>query len=312
MDTNKEQWNQFVKENNGSFLQSWQWGEFQESINRKIWHIETERLKGLIIKHDLPLKKNYLYCPYGPIGKGDFEEFLKEINKIAKQEKSIFFKIEPGRNLNINGDSPFWGLSPSSNQIQPSKTIILDINQSEEYLLKQMNPKTRYNIRLAKKKGVKIEQSNTQESLNTFLKLLKETAKRDKFFLHSEEYYRKMLNTLGKDGTIQLFLAKHRNKVVAANLVCFFNEMAVYLHGSSNYEYRQLMAPYLLQWQTILKAKEKGLRHYDFWGINEKKWPGVTRFKKGFNGQEINHLGVFDLIYRPIWYIVYNLARKIL
>ncbi len=308
MDTNKEQWDQFVKENKGSFLQSWQWGEFQESINRKIWQIETEGLKGLIIKHDLPLKKNYLYCPYGPIGKGDFEEFLKEVNKVAKQEKSIFFKIEPVNSFQFLK----FNFQKSIKEIQPSKTMILDINQSEEDLLKQMNQKTRYNIRLARKKGVRIEQSNTQESLNAFLKLLKETAKRDKFFLHSEEYYQKMLSALGQNGTIQLFLAKYRDRVIAANLVCFFNQTSVYLHGSSDYDYRKLMAPHLLQWQTILKAKEKGLKYYDFWGINEKKWPGVTRFKKGFNGQEINHLGVFDLIYRPIWYIVYNLARKIL
>jgi len=313
MNINKEQWNRFIKENNGSFLQSWQWGEFQESIDRKIWRIEIEGLKGLIIKHDLPLKKNYLYCPYGPIGQGDFKEFLKEVKKIAKEEKSIFFRIEPKQKIDLKS------FIKSTKEIQPSKTTILDISQPEEDLLKQMHQKTRYNIRLAQKRGIEIEQSNEKESLSIFLKLLKETAKRDKFFLHSEEYYRKMLDVLGKDGMIKLFLAKYNGQVIAVNLICFFNKTSIYLHGASGYDYHKLMAPYLLQWHTILEAKKKELKYYDFWGIDEKKWPGVTRFKRGFlpageasNGQDVNYSGTFDLIYRPIWYTLHNLARKVL
>lgn len=308
---NKEQWNQFIIKNNGSFLQSWQWGEFQELLDRKIWRIETNNLKGLVVGHNLPFKKNYLYCPRGPIGDGDFKYFLEEVHEIAKQEKSIFFKIELGENnfnYNILKDFNFI---KSSKQIQPIKTTILDLSKSEEELLNRMHQKTRYNIRLAQKKNVIIKEVDSSK-LDIFLKLSEETAKRDRFNLHPKEYYRKMVKVLEKEGLIKIFLAQYNNTVIAANLVCFFGKTAIYLHGASDYNHRNLMAPYLLQWQTILEAKKKGFMHYDFWGINEKKWPGVTRFKKGFNGQEVSYPGAFDLIFSKIWYKSYNLAQKIL
>jgi len=299
----KSQWNQFIIKNNGSFLQSWQWGEFQESLGRKIWRLETEELKALVIRHNLPLAKNYLYCPRGPIGQGNFNNFLEKVKKIAQREKSIFFKIEPPRvcisrtRLKIH-------------TLQPSKTLILDITKSEEELLNQMHPKTRYNIRLAQKNGVTIEEAKGK--IDDFLRLSKETAKRDKFHLHPKKYYQKMLEVLGQEGMVKLFLAKYQNQIIVANLVCSFGQTAVYLHGASDYNFRQLMSPYLCQWQAICQAKRQGLKYYDFWGIDEEKWPGVTRFKKGFTGQEITYPEASDLVFQPICYKIYRLAKCIL
>jgi len=306
MKNNKEQWNQFIVENGGSFLQSWQWGELQESVNRKIWRIETQGLKGLVIKHNISLGKNYLYCPHGPIGQGDVKNFIEQVKEIARQEGSIFFKLESKNDLSLEN----LGFIKSQKDIQFAKTVILDISKPEQELLSQMHTKTRYNIKLAQKKGVQIKQSNN--GLDDFVKLLKQTAKRDKFHLHPKEYYQKMLDVLGQEDMVKLFLAKYQDQVVAANLVCFFGQTATYLHGASNYNYRQIMAPYLLQWQTICQAQKMGIKYYDFGGINEIKWPGITRFKKGFNGQEVSYPGSFDLIFQKMWYRVYKLARKIL
>lgn len=305
----KNQWDQFVIQNNGSFLQSWSWVQFQRSLGRKIWPIETAGLKTLIIKHNLPLAKNYLYCPRGPVGEG-FEHFLEEIKQIAQEEKSIFFKIEPASQLPLT-DS---GFKVSPKQIQPSKTLILDISKSEEELLSQMHQKTRYNIRLAQRKGVEIQlwSGSSSQEISIFLDLLEQTAKRDKFHIHPLEYYQKMLEILGKEGMLKLFLARHQDKIIAANLVCFFGQTATYLHGAADYDFRQLMAPHLLQWQAIRQAKQLDLKYYDFWGIDKKKWPGVTRFKRGFNGQEIDLPGAFDLIFQPVWYRIYDLGRRIL
>ncbi len=324
----REKWDQFVIANNGHFLQSWSWGKFQESLGRQIWRLETEGLKALLIKHNLPLEKNYLYCPRGPVirqiannKQRTINLFLDQVKKIAKQEKSIFFKIEPD-NRGDYGDSPLGigtrtvsegpSLFRSNKQIQPQKTLILDITKSEKELLSQLHQKTRYNIRLAQHKGVIIETANDNGATDTFLDLLEQTAKRDKFHLHPKEYYQKMLEVLGKEGMIKLFLAKYQNKIIAANLICFFGQTATYLHGASDYNFRQLMAPHFLQWQAIGQAQKLGLKYYDFWGIDEKKWPGVTRFKKGFNGQEITYPDAFDLVFRPWWYRLYNLARRIL
>ena len=327
----KNQWNQSIIINNGSFLQSWQWGEFQKSLGRRIWRIETGGLKSLVIKQGLPLGKSYLYCPRGPVGqlaKDNFGEFLSQVKRIGREEKSVFFKIEPakgvlprdalegtpseGRPLKASlGRTP---LKKSKNQIQPAKTLILDISKPEEELLNQMHQKTRYNIGLARRKGIKIEISpgNNLQEIDKFLDLSSATAKRDKFHLHPRRYYRKMLEVLGQEGMIKLFLAKYQNQIVVANLICFFGRTATYLHGASDYDFRQLMAPHLCQWRAILEAKKLGGQCYDFWGIDEKKYPGVTRFKKGFVGQEINYPGSFDLVFRPFWYWIYRSAKKVI
>ncbi len=173
----KEQWNQFIIKNNGSFLQSFEWGEFQESLNRKIYRIEISNSKVLAIRYDLPLNKNYLYCPRCIIAKKDVNDLLEKVHEIAQQEKSIFLKIEPENEIGFKE----FGFKESSKQIQPNKTIILDLSKSTEELLGQMHQKTRYNIRLAEKKGLVFEEIDN--NLDDFLKLSKQTAKRDKFFL---------------------------------------------------------------------------------------------------------------------------------
>lgn len=300
----KEKWNNFIIKNQGSFLQSWEWGEFQKAIGRKIWRIEDNKTKVLVIKHGLPLKKNYLYCPRGDIG--NFNVFLEKVFEIAKEEKSIFLKIEPKKEINFKGIN----FKKDSNQIQPLKTIILNLNNSKEELLKQMHKKTRYNIRLAQRKKVITKEAG--EKADVFLNLLRETAKRDNFSLHPDSYYKKMIDFFKEDGMIKVFSAEYDNKIIAANLILFFNNKAIYLHGASDYNYRNLMAPFLLQWHSITYAKNKGFDYYDFWGIDGKKWPGVTRFKKGFSGEEINYPGSYNLIFRPIWYKIYELGRKVL
>jgi len=308
----KEDWNSFILKNDGSFLQSWEWGEFQEAIGHKIWRIEEESLRALIIKHDLPYFKNYLYCGRGPVMGREQEpikDFSDKARQIAREEGSIFFKMEPDQRLSV--DLKEFGFKKSGKEIQPSsKTIILDLNKSEGELLKEMHHKTRYNIRLAKKKELVVEQNNSQ--IDIFWDLIQKTSKRDKFYTHSREHYIKLMDILGKLGPIKLFLAKYKDKAIAASIILFWNKTAVYLHGASDYEYRNLMAPYLLQWQAVLEAKKQGLQFYDFWGIDEKEWPGVTRFKKGFGGEEIEYPGAFNLIFSQTWYYIYNIVRRIL
>ena len=272
-----------------SFLQSKEWMDFQKALGRKVWEMDGIN----VVKHNLPFGKSYLYSPRC---RGDF---LKKIKEIAKKENAIFFKIEP---LDFARGKPF----KKSTNIQPRKTLILDITKSEEELLKQTHHKTRYNIRLAEKKGVLVKKDKNKFA--DFWKLIQQTTKRDGFWPHPKEYYKKMIEISG----VELFLAIYKDEVIAANIVVFYKKTAIYLHGASDYKYRNLMAPHLLQWQQILEAKKQGCTEYDFWGINEKKWPGVTRFKKGFNGKEVIYPGAYDLIFQPMWYRVYKIARKIL
>jgi lipid II:glycine glycyltransferase (peptidoglycan interpeptide bridge formation enzyme) len=275
-----------------SFLQSKEWADFQKSLGRKVWQIDSVG----VIKHNLPFGKSYLYSPRC---RGNFllEDFLKKIKEIAKKENAIFFKVEP---TEINKK---FGLRKSKD-IQPRKTLILDITKSEQELLNQMHYKTRYNIGLAEKKGVRIKRD--KNLFEDFWKLMEETTKRDGFKPHPKEYYKKMLEI----PEVELFGAKFGNKIIAANIVVFYNKTAIYLHGASDYEHRNLMAPHLLQWEQIKEAKKRGCAEYDFWGIDEQKWPGVTRFKKGFGGQEVIYPGAYDLIFQPAWYKIYKLVKK--
>ena len=171
-----------------------------------------------------------------------------------------------------------------------------------------MKPKTRYNIKVAQKHQIKIDRG--ENYFPDFWRLMQKTSLRQEIKPHPQNYYKKMLATLGEEGIIKLMVAKYQGRVIASNLMVYFGDWAVYLHGASDYEYRQYMAPFLLQWQAITEAKNQGKKYYDFWGVDEKKWPGVTRFKKGFGAEKnfVEYLGADDEIYSKIWYNIYRLT----
>ena len=307
----------------GSFLQAQGWENFQKFFGRKTWRVDGT----LIIKHDLPFGKSYLYGPRIKIESRIMnhelrilKNFANETKEIAEKESAIFLKIEPRWEETEENKKLLeeLGFKKSSKEIQPSKTLILDLTKSEDELLKNMHSKTRYNIRLSEKHGVKIKEAGGDSSASLgmgfekFRQILNKTAKRDKFFTHPKEYYRKLLDINTDDFKNKLFLAEHKNKLIAGAIVNFFGKRATYLHGASSYKNRQLMAPHLLHWQIIQEAKNQGLEEYDFWGIDEKKWPGITRFKKGFGGKEVQYIGAYDLVFNQFWYKIYNLGRKLL
>ncbi len=344
---NKEFWNGFLAEQKlAQFCQSFEWGEFQQSLGRKIFRLSV--LEGgeilavcLLIKNRLPFNKSYFYSPRGPILSKSkvknekikiiIDSLIKKIKELAKQEGAIFWRFEvlSKEVLSDVFDSGFKVVNVQS--VQPSKTLILDLTKPEERLLAEMHPKTRYNIKLAERMGVKIGYINNSEDVKNFLFLLQETALRDRFKPHPDFYYQKMFEILGrkeiglkiqgisylscelyKQGFLRLIKAEFRGKILAANILIYFGDTVTYVHGASSSERKNLMAPLFLQWQAILDAKELGYRYYDFWGINEKKWPGVTRFKNSFGGQTVEYPGTFDLPLNKKWYSLYSLAKKFL
>ncbi len=325
----KEVWNGFIKENalDGGLLQSFEWGDFLASSNQRIWRLavvnEASEIQAavLIALQGLPLGKNYLLWPRGPVlnkkivdkeeGKTVLAFLFQSVAKIAKTEKSIFSRLDPAISeealKEISG-----GLSLRFvGQVQPKETLILDLDKSEEALLSEMKPKTRYNIKVAEKNGVEIVRG--AQYFEDFWRLMGKTSSRQEIKPHSKRHYQGLVESLGKDGLLEIWVAKLDNKIITANMMIFFGETAVYLHGGSDYDYRDKMAPYLLQWEAIKEAKKRHCRRYDFWGIDEKKWPGVTRFKKGFStgiGSTI-YAGAHDQVYSKLWYNIYNLTKKI-
>lgn len=320
-DQDKEKWNSFAK--NYSFLQSWQWGELQKDLGKKFWRSavldgDEILLLALIYKNDLPFGLNYLYSPRGPlISKKDpevFKLFLEKIKEISEQENSIFFRMDPEwQNEDLLEG---FGFKKWIKEVQPKDTLILDLSKDEDALLKEMHQKTRYNIRLAERKGVKVKFSNSKEDFEKFWKLIKETTERDKFKAHPKEYYWKILQNGGDK--VGLVLAEYENKIIAANLISFFGKTATYMHGASSSEYRNLMAPHLLQWESIKEAKNRGCQNYDFWGVaptddKNHPWAGITRFKKSFSPDSkiTSYIGAWDLVFNNFWYFLYKCYQKI-
>ncbi|MBI4160443.1 MAG: peptidoglycan bridge formation glycyltransferase FemA/FemB family protein [Candidatus Yanofskybacteria bacterium] len=301
-----------------SFLQSSEWAEFQKSLGREVLEYEKDGISAKIIKHDLPFKKNYLYIPHGP--EMDFNQmtggfknpvsnFVRWLCEEAKKRKSIFVKIEPVTDSVAQAlADPSAGrkFKKSKKEMQPSRTVILDINQEDNELLGKMHHKTRYNIGVADKHGVTVDKDS---DIDSFLKLLKKTAKRDKFAPHSADYYKKLLNFDGL--RTRLYFAEHNGKLVAAALILLHGDTGCYLHGASDHEKRSLMAPYALHWHIIKQLRADGLRQYDLWGIEPHKWPGVTRFKLGWGGRTIEYPGSFDMAVSKLWYLIYKIARRI-
>lgn len=316
---NKEQLNDFVAaQKHSQFLQAWQWGEFHEVVSGNVFRFGVEDNGSLVaaatvIKKMLPMNKFYFYSPRGPIIHCSITDdncklavnlLFCKIKELSEEEGAMFLRFDPIFDIKHLENTAF----EKTIDVQPSKTLIMDLSKSESLILKAMHQKTRYNIGLAEKKNVKIVEAD-EKRFDEFWKLMSETGERDDFNLHGINYYREMIKIDGD--YIKLFFAEYRGKPVCAAIVAFFGDTASYLHGASSNEDRNIMAPYLLQWHCAKLAKKRGLKYYDFNGIDEKKWPGVTRFKTGFGGKEKKYLGTFDLPFDPAWYNIYKMIRKI-
>jgi lipid II:glycine glycyltransferase (peptidoglycan interpeptide bridge formation enzyme) len=254
------------------------------------------------------------------------ELLLKALVDFAKEHKVIFFHLElPVENSNAaavkNLTQPL-GFLPAR-ALQPTDSLLLDLRQSSEQLLGAMHEKTRYNIRLAEKKGVQISSSSgldARDDLKSFLLLNKQTTLRDKFASHAPMYYQAMLQRLPPE-MIKVYVARYEKDVIAANLVITFGDTTTYVHGASSDNYRNVMAPYLLQWRQILDAQASGIKWYDFFGIETPErlrssraggsWAGITRFKQGFSGQVVSLVGAYELPLRRSWYRILNIRRKL-
>lgn len=327
-----------------TFLQSKKWLRFQEETGRKTNCIsspqnflqEGENEFGVgIIEHELPIVGKYFYVPRGPqIVAGDKGQMAGEMQKLielAEKRNAGWIRIEPENeeSLELIGKSISHKILKAPHDMQPRENFVIDISKNEEELLAGMKPKTRYNIGIAKKKGVRIEgardkeQGTSRRHIEEFLRLTKEMAVRQGIKTHPEEYYRKMIGSLPED-MLKLYVAKYDGKVIAANLVIFYWDTATYLHGASSNENRNVMAPYLLQWQAILDAREKGCRFYDFGGVkisgksqttSDKKndWAGITKFKLGFSVETAPTVfpGSYDVIIAKRKYSAYRMMQKI-
>ena len=200
---------------------------------------------------------------------------------------------------------------------------MVDISGDEASILAAMKQKTRYNIRLAKKKGVTVR-PGTETDITLFYNLSRLTSNRDGFGIHSLEYYQTAYQLFAPD-RCALFFAEFNHKPLAALMVFKQNQQAYYFYGASSNAHRNLMPAYLLQWEAICWAKKQGCTTYDLWGIpntnietletefnhrHDGLW-GVYRFKRGFGGQVIKSIGAYDYVYNSLLYKLYTWHRGV-
>lgn len=330
----KEEWDAALSGMHGvSFLQSWDWGAFKASTGSRVFRhllIDNNRPCAAVqwIEMSLPGGLTYWFAPYGPVAlvpptSIEYAGLLHELiagSVGAEQESSpVFCRIEP--RIELCAESVFL-LFKSSDRlhqapaVQPADTRILDLDSNEHALLESMHQKTRYNIRLAEKKGIRVVTGDSY--IDDFIRLNHDTSSRDGFISHPDSHYLDMMTYLPK-GMRDVYAAEWQGKIIAANIVIHFHNVTTYVHGASSSEFRNLMAPHLLQWREILDAKARGMRTYDFFGIapssrpspKAERWQGITRFKNGFGGTEKNYVGTWDLPIQRLWYSLYSVVRSI-
>ncbi|NMA29760.1 MAG: peptidoglycan bridge formation glycyltransferase FemA/FemB family protein, partial [Candidatus Pacebacteria bacterium] len=195
-------------------------------------------------------------------------------------------------------------------------TFYLDLNLSEEELLAKMTSKTRYNTRLAMKKGVKVFEDSSEQGLEDYLKILEETTKRQAFYAHSPEYFRQMWQIFKGSNIMHILKASYENQILVVWVLFVFNNVLYYPYGASSSKHRELMASNLMMWEAIRFGQKQKCQSFDMWGAlgpnpdPKDPWFGFHRFKRSYGGQLIEHIGTYDLVYNYPIYKIYNLAEN--
>lgn len=343
-------WNEEISALPGAhFLQTWEWGQFKAIYGWKpihrVWRNPEGKVNAaaLILARTVKLggigpRFKVLYVPRGPLLRWDDPlqraVVLEDLQELARKENAIFIKIDPEviigvGNTNADNDEPgrmAWeitaelnqrGWHTSQEQIQFKNTICLDLEGGEDRWLARMKQKTRYNIRLAEKKGVVVRRGNLSD-LPEMYRMYAETSVRDGFVIRSEGYYRHVWEAFLKTGMAEALIAEVDGTPVAGLILFMFAGRAWYVYGMSRMAHREKMPNYLLQWEAMKTARNHGCLTYDLWGApdifdeTDPMW-GVFRFKQGLGGEAVRFIGAWDYPVRPVYYQLYtNILPRIL
>jgi len=331
-------------------LQTWEWSQVKAKYGWQampfVWQGGTGNpvAAAMVLKRSLPAggfarKMCVLYIPKGPLMDWDDAPLrlrvLDDLHAFAKHQGAIFIKIDPDVVLGVgvpgaeqalevsNGQAVRSELEQkgwifSQDQIQSRNTVLIDLAPSEDKLLNQMKQKSRYNVRLAQKKGVTVR-AGTVDDLPLLYRMYAETSLRDGFLIREEGYYqtvwRSFMGIFSPASSFQPFteplIAEVDSEPVGAVSMFYFAGQAIYLLGMSRETHREKMPNYLLQWEAMRRAKALGCRLYNLWGapdeFNESDdlW-GVFRFKEGLGGYVSRTLGAWDFTPNPLLYKMYT------
>lgn len=314
--TDKEQWREFFNElGSPSFLQSWEWGQLQEKMGYMTLRLgiyKKEELIGIAQVIKIKAKRgNMLFIPHGPLITGQLDilpVLLLYLREIAKKEKYSFIRIAPIFEDNNNLRQMFKNLNFRIAPIymHAERLWMLDITKDEETLIKEMRKTTRYSIRKAEKEGVVIEKQTGEKAVDSFWEIYEETADREGFIPFSKTFIKNEFDVFNETGNSLFLFGKVNNKIEASALIVFTKSTAFYHQGATTHS--KIPVSYLLQWEAIKEAKKRGCRLYNFWGTLQpgrtpKNWGGLSLFKQGFGGYQVDYVPTQDYIISPKYYL---------
>ena len=300
-------------------LQSWEWGQFKSRWGwtpRYYFNAERTAAALILCRSISPFKLKVLYVPKGPAL--DYQDaaladrVLRDLVEIARRDRALFIKIDPDLNQPARSMLLERGWRLSAEQIQFRNTMLIDLTRSEDDLLAAMKPKTRYNTRLAQKKGVAVRSADLAD-LDLLYAMYAETAQRDGFIIRPIDYYRDAWGSFIRLGLAHPLIAAVNGEAVAGLILFRFADRAWYMYGMSTQLHREKMPNYLLQWEAMHWAKAQGCSVYDLWGapdeLNEgdSLW-GVYKFKEGLGAEFAPHVGAHDFVASRAGYWLYTQA----
>jgi len=319
----KNSWDNFFEANGSiSFLHSWEWGELESKLGYSILRIgmfEADALQAIALIIKIKSKRgNFLFVPHGPIYKqGLAQDKIVQITQkiteylvaLAKKENFSFVRIAPVLEKTPENEALFKNIGYRQAIIyMHSETVwLLPIDKSEDDLLKEMRKTTRYSIKKASKDGAIVEKRTDLPAVDDFYTNYQETVKREGFVPFSKNYVRQEFSIFNQTGNAQFFFCKYQNQILASALIIFTKSTAFYHQGASVHS--RIPAAYLLQWEAIREAKKRGCQFYNFWGIYQagrtpKTWPGLTLFKTGFGGKQVDYVWTQDYVISPTYYLI--------
>ena len=317
-------WDAAILAHGGHFLQSWEWGEFKrrhgwEPVRVSVQGSDGEGHAQVLFRAKGPISLGYV--PRGPVIAGDtaavWPELLREIDRAARRKRAISVIIEPDGDLGLTGTYREAGVVAGPAHLQPGRTVKVALGD-DAAILGRMHQKTRYNVRLAQRRGVEIEhRASDTASLRQYYDLMEDTARRNEFAIHSYDYYADFLEILGERA--QLLFAWADGHVAAVLIAAAFGDQAIYMYGASSTQHRAHGAAFLLQFEAMRWARDRGCTTYDLWGIPEQDpeslrsednvsvagtrgsdWRGLYRFKTGFGGEIVTYPPTLERRYLPV------------
>jgi lipid II:glycine glycyltransferase (peptidoglycan interpeptide bridge formation enzyme) len=316
----KGKWNRFVKGyDNTTFIDSWTWGDFENLLGSKFHRVAVYRdddmVAALPIKKVTALRGRYLHLRHAPVMDWEDVELAKQVVKYLRRRALRggwhFVRMSPPlfkSPLNQDILEDLGLIESSSHDVDAENTLVVDLTKTEEELMSYMRKNTRYYIRRAKRDGISVITTSGMENFDTFWEIFIDSVDRNDWAAYSKDYVKTEYELFSSRGMSRMFFSMYEDKAIAAAIFTYFNGQSFYHHSGSLSEYRDLPATYPLIWEAMKYAKDEGYKKFNLWGVSpeddkEHPWYGLSLFKRGFGGGEVNLVHAKDLIVYPFAHI---------